>query len=62
MQLAQPQALRACLITEAFKAVSVQALNVKAYLTPIGLKLDKIADQIAACLGFGLLHHTLTQS
>ena len=56
------QALEARLITGAFKATSAQALNVEAYLTPIGLELDKKADQTAARLCSGPLHHTLTQS
>lgn len=43
-QLAQAQALRICQITIAFKAISMQALNVEAYLTPIGFELDKKAD------------------
>ena len=62
MQLAQVQALEARLITGAFKATSAQALNVGAYLTPIGLKLNKKADQTIACLYSGLLYHTLIQS
>ena len=44
MQLAQVQALEASVITRAFKATSMQTLNIEAYLTPIGLKLDKKTD------------------
>ena len=62
MQLAQAQALGARLITGAFKATSVQALNVEAYLTPIGFELDKKVDQTAACLCSGPLYQTLTQN
>ena len=56
MQLAQVQALRAHIITRAFKATSAQAL------TPIGLELDKKADQTAARLCFELLYYMLTQN
>lgn len=56
MQLAQVQALEIRLITKIFRITSVQALNVEAYLTSIGFKLDKKADQIATCLYFGLLY------
>lgn len=59
MQLAQVQFLGTCLITGAFKAISVQALNVEAYLTPINFELDKKADQIATRLCFRLFYHTL---
>lgn len=41
IQLAQAQALRARLITKAFKETSAKALNVEAYLTPIGFELNK---------------------
>lgn len=60
-QLAQVQALGARLITGAFKATSAQALNVEAYLTPIGLELDKKAHQTAARLHSGSLYSTITQ-
>ena len=62
MQLAQAQALGTRLITGAFKAISAQALNIEAYLTPIGFELDKKADQIGARLCSGPLYHTLTQN
>ena len=62
MQLAQAQALRACLITRAFKATSAQALMVEAYLIPIGFELDKKTDQTAARLCSGPLYYTLIQS
>lgn len=61
MQLAQVQALGARLITRVFRATSVQALNIEAYLTPIGLELDRKTDQTAARLCSGPLYHTLTQ-
>ena len=61
MQLAQVQALGARLITGAFRATSTQALNIEAYLTPIGLELDRKTDQTAARLCSGPLYHTLTQ-
>lgn len=41
IQLAQVQALGACLITRAFKVTSTQALNIKVYLTSFGLELDR---------------------
>ena len=44
IQLAQTQALGACLIIRAFKATLAQALKVEAYLTPICFELDKKAD------------------
>ncbi len=56
------QALGARLITGVYKATSAQALNVEAYLTPIGLELDKRTDQTAARLCSGPLYRTLTQS
>ena len=39
-------------MTRAFKATYVQALNIEAYLTYIGFKLDKKVDQTATCLCF----------
>lgn len=45
MQLAQVQPLGAPIITRAFKAISVPALNIEAYLTSIRLELDKKTDQ-----------------
>lgn len=41
MQLAQVQVLGARLIIGAFRATSMQVLNIEAYLTLIGLELDK---------------------
>lgn len=61
MQLVQAQALRVRLIIKAFKATSVQALNMKIYLTSIGFKPNKKADQTISCLCFGLLFHTFIQ-
>ena len=62
-QLVQVQALGARAITGAFKATSVQALNIhEAYLTPIGLELDKKDDQTAARLYSGPLYSTITQN
>lgn len=61
MQLAQLQALGARLITGAFRATSTQALNIEAYLTPIGFELDRKTDQTAARLCSRPLYHTLTQ-
>lgn len=61
MQLAHIQALGISLITKAFRATSMQALNIKAYLTAIGLELDKKTNQTATHLCSGLLYHTLTQ-
>ena len=62
LQLAQVQVLEALLITGKYKATSAQALNVEAYLTLIGLELDKRPDQRGARLCFGPLYSTLTQS
>ncbi len=62
LQLAQVQALGTRLITGAFKATSAQALNVEAYLTPIGLELDKRTYQTAAHLCSGPLYRMLTKS
>lgn len=61
IQLAPAQALRVCLITRVFKAISMQALNIEAYLTLISFKLNKIADQIVAHLCFRPLYHMLIQ-
>ena len=61
-QLAQVQALGARAINGALKATSVQTLNIEAYLTPIGLELDKKADQTAARLYSGPLYSTITQN
>ena len=61
-QLAQVQALGACVITRSFKATFVLALNIEAYLTPIRLELDKKTDQTAARLCLGPLYSTITQN
>lgn len=50
------------LITRVFKVILVKALNVEAYLTLIGLKLNKKTNQIAICLYSNLLYHTFSQS
>ena len=55
LQLAQVQALGARLITGTFKPISAQASNVEAYLTLIGLELDKRTDQAAARIFSGSL-------
>lgn len=44
MQLAQAQILKACLIVRIFKTMSIQALNVKTYLTSIGFESNKKAN------------------
>ena len=62
VQLAQAQAMGARLITGAFRATSAPSLNIEAYLTPIGLEIDKRTYQAAACPCSGPLYHTLTQS
>ncbi len=54
------QALGTRLIIGDYKATSAQALNVEAYLTPIGLELDKKTDQTTARLCSRPLYHTLT--
>lgn len=61
MQLAQVQVVGARLITELIKATSIQALNIKAYLTHISLELDKEIDQIAICVYSGLLYHMVVK-
>ena len=61
-QLVQVQALGTCVITGVFKATSVQTLNIEAYLTPIGLELDKKTNQTAARLCSGPLYSTITQN
>lgn len=43
------------------RATSTQALNIEAYLTPMGLELDKRTDQTAARLCSGPLYSILTQ-
>ncbi len=62
LQLVQVQALRANLIMGVFKATLAQSLNIKIYLTFIGLELDKKTDQAIVYLCSGLLYHTLTQN
>lgn len=49
-QLSQTQALNLRIITGVFKATLTQILNIKAYLTPSKLKLDKKTDYMAVCL------------
>lgn len=61
MQLAQIQALGACLIIGAFKVTSMQALIIETYLTLISLELDRKTDQTAACLYSGPLYHMLVE-
>ncbi len=58
-QLAQVQVEGAHIITRAFTATFVQVLNIEAYLTPVGLELDKKADQTAAWLYLGPLYLTI---
>ncbi len=62
LKLIQVPTLGARLITGAYKATTSQALNVKAYLTTIGLELNKRTDQTAARLYSGPLYLTVTQS
>ena len=62
MQLAQVQALETRLITKVFKKTSTQALNIEAYLTLIGLELDKKVHQTAVCLHSGSFYSTITQN
>ena len=61
-QLAQVQALGAWHITRAFKGISKQALNVKVYLSSIGLESDKKVYQTAARLHRGSFYPTIIQS
>lgn len=61
-QLAQVQALGACVISEVFKITSVQVLNINVYFTSIEMELDKKADQTATWLYLGLFYSTITQN
>ena len=59
LQLAQIQALKACIISGVFKATSVQAFNIETRLNLIGLELDKNTDQRVTCLYLSPLYLTI---
>lgn len=54
--------MRTCIIIGAFKVISVQALNIKAYLTSIGLELDKKTDQTITQLYLNPLFSIIIQN
>lgn len=62
IQLAPIQALGAHVIIKAFKAISIQVLNLEAYFFSIRLKLDKKTDQTVTQLCLNLLYSIITQN
>lgn len=61
-KLVSVKVLGAQIIIRAFKAISMQTLNIKAYLFFIRLELDKKANKITILLYLGFFYLIITQN